>query len=406
MKSLILLVFSLLLITPAVAKNKQPLETLSGMNNAALLLEEDGKTLLSKRAATPMIPASTMKLVTALAALEQWGRKHRFHTDFYVDDADNLYVKGYGDPFLVSEELDLVVAGLKKSGLVKVNDIVTDASLFADKLPVDGRSRTDNPYDAPLSALSANFNTVAIKRGKKGVQPGEQQTPLTPLAREFAAKTLSKKRRKARVNLVTQQNAERYFGELLAEKLRLADVQVMGKIRRGSAGKRKAFYRHRNSKPLSEVVEGMLLSSSNFIANQIFLMMSDKGDGKRLTMQGARKHLHDWVDRRFGWKSYKIIEGSGLSRRNRLSARQLLDVVKAFKPYRSLLPKHKEKVLAKTGTLRGVSSYAGYVNRNGKWQPFSLLINQPVSYNFRKRVAEDLAKRPKLPSICPGSGSC
>ncbi|MCB1777678.1 MAG: D-alanyl-D-alanine carboxypeptidase, partial [Candidatus Competibacteraceae bacterium] len=83
-------------------------------------------------------------------------------------------------------------------------------------------------------------------------------------------------------------------------------------------------------------------------------------------------------------------------RGNRLSARQLLDGVVAFKPYMALLPEYKDRVRAKTGTLKGVSCYAGFVKRQGGWQPFSLLINQPVPYELRKQVAEALARIPDL----------
>ena len=70
-----------------------------------------------------------------------------------------------------------------------------------------------------------------------------------------------------------------------------------------------------------------------------------------------------------------------------------------------LLPKQNAQVRAKTGTLRGVSTYAGFVKRGGHWEPFSLLINQPVSYNFRLQVADSLASAPDLTGLCSG-GRC
>jgi D-alanyl-D-alanine carboxypeptidase/D-alanyl-D-alanine-endopeptidase (penicillin-binding protein 4) len=62
-------------------------------------------------------------------------------------------------------------------------------------------------------------------------------------------------------------------------------------------------------------------------------------------------------------------------------------------------------VRAKTGTLRGVSCYAGFVKRGGRWEPFSLLINQAVPYGFRLQVADGLASAPDLGRLCPGA-SC
>ncbi len=67
-------------------------------------------------------------------------------------------------------------------------------------------------------------------------------------------------------------------------------------------------------------------------------------------------------------------------------------------PYRRLVPQqdNNANVRAKTGTLRGVSCYAGWVRRGSAWVPFSLLINQPVDYGFRLQVASALAGAPSL----------
>jgi D-alanyl-D-alanine carboxypeptidase/D-alanyl-D-alanine-endopeptidase (penicillin-binding protein 4) len=111
------------------------------------------------------------------------------------------------------------------------------------------------------------------------------------------------------------------------------------------------------------------------------------------------------VDKTFGWRGFQIKDGAGLSRGNRLSARQLVDALNAFEPYMDLLPSQNARVRAKTGTLRGVSCYAGFVKRGSRWEPFSLLINQQVPYNFRLEVADALASAPDLKRLCPGA-SC
>jgi D-alanyl-D-alanine carboxypeptidase/D-alanyl-D-alanine-endopeptidase (penicillin-binding protein 4) len=73
-------------------------------------------------------------------------------------------------------------------------------------------------------------------------------------------------------------------------------------------------------------------------------------------------------------------------------------VLDALEPHRNLVSAQdgNSNVRAKTGTLRGVSCYAGWVRRGGGWVPFSLLINQPVAYGFRKQVATALANAPSL----------
>ena len=149
----------------------------------------------------------------------------------------------------------------------------------------------------------------------------------------------------------------------------------------------------------------MLEYSNNFVANGLFLALGDRGDGRPLTLEAAQEAFAAWADRRFGWRGYRVEEGAGLSRGNRLSARQLVDVLRLFAPYRELLPAQDERIRAKTGTLRGISCYAGYVQRAGRWEPFALLINQPVAYELRRQVADSLARTPDLARVCPGA-SC
>jgi D-alanyl-D-alanine carboxypeptidase/D-alanyl-D-alanine-endopeptidase (penicillin-binding protein 4) len=73
-----------------------------------------------------------------------------------------------------------------------------------------------------------------------------------------------------------------------------------------------------------------------------------------------------------------------------LSAHQLAQVAQKFAPYSDLMPTQKLGIRAKSGTLNGISCYAGYVLREGEWLTFALLINQPVEYRFRERLAEQL----------------
>lgn len=362
---------------------------------AGLMMEEGGRTIISHNPDRPMVPASTMKILTALASIKRWGLEHRFHTDFHLGNDGRLWVKGYGDPYLVSEELDLIAQGLKAQGVRKVAGIGLDDSYFDPNLTISGRSSTNNPYDAPVTGLAANFNTVNVVNKGGRIRSAEKQTPLTPMAQQFGQKLGAGTHR---VNLKQREKAVQYFGELLSAKLKQAGIRVEGDLRQGKvpAGL-KQVYRHENSRDLRTVISAMLKYSNNFIANALFLTLGDREDGRPLDMSQAQAAVTNWVDRTFGWRDYRIRDGAGLSRDNRLSARQLLAAVKAFAPYMSLLPQQKGvQVRAKTGTLTGVSCYAGFVQRSGQWEPFSLLINQPVSHDLRRRVAADLATTPDL----------
>jgi len=369
-----------------------PVDQVQGLSRASLLVQEGGRSLVSYNADRPMVPASTMKVLTALAALDTWGRGHRFETDFYLDGSGWLWVKGLADPYLVSEELDRIARGLKSKGVREVKGIGLDDSFFAPDVEIAGRSSSDNPYDAPVTALAANFNTVSVVRSGSKVSSAEPQTPLTPTARRLGSEGSAGKKR---VNLQQRSLAVGYFGELLAAKLRGAGIQV-GEGQRNAPVPRgaKRVYRHQNSRTLAEVVGPTLEYSNNFVANALFLHLASPDGKGRVSMAAAQRAMTDFARRRFGWRDFTLEDGAGLSRGNRLSARQLVEVMDAFAPYRDLMPAQdgNSAVRAKTGTLRGVSCYAGYVRRGGTWEPFALMINEPVDYNLRLRVASALVR--------------
>ena len=380
------------LASTAALTAADPVAEVRSLDRASLLVKERGRDLIAHQADTPRIPASTMKLLTAYAALETWGRDHRFQTDLFQDANGWLWVKGYADPYLVSEELDRLVAALKRQGPRQVAGIGLDDSFFDPDIEIAGRSSSNNPYDAPVTALAANFNTLNLIRDGDRIRGAEPQTPLTATARRLGQ---SGPAGKQRINLRERPIAIRYFGELLAAKLTEAGIQVGDQQRNAPVpATARLILRHTNSRVLADMVEPMLEYSNNFIANALFLRLADPDGRGQAGMAEAKRAMTDFARRRFGWKDFTIDDGAGLSRANRLSARQLVDVVEAFAPYRDLLPRQDDSpgIRAKTGTLRGVSTYAGYVRRDGAWAPFALLINQPVEYNLRRRVASSLER--------------
>jgi D-alanyl-D-alanine carboxypeptidase/D-alanyl-D-alanine-endopeptidase (penicillin-binding protein 4) len=387
----VLAVCALLAASAAAA---DPIRQALALGDASLVVAEKGRMVIADNADRGMVPASTMKLVTALAAIERWGLDHRFTTEFRQAADGRLWVVGKGDPYLVSEELDEAVRALKRAGIGSVKGIGLDDTLFVAGDRIPGRSASHNPYDAPVTALAANFNTVNVIVSGGSVRSAEVQTQLTPTARRMGAAMGGGKQR---VNLKTRDNALRHFGELLELKLQSAGIRVNGDVQIGRApAGSKLVLTHRNSRPLSTVVENMLKYSTNFVANDLFLLLGEQGG--QSSMAQSQRVVEDWARRKFGWRDFAIEDGAGLSRGNRLSGRQLIEVLDALAPHRNLVSAQEgnPNVRAKTGTLRGVSCYAGWVRRGGDWAPFSLLINQPVAYGFRNQVASALASTPRL----------
>ena len=188
MWSRLLLLSLILLPAPALAGVKEKIAALAPAGHV-LVVDADGKDLIAQNADKPFVPASVAKVVTAWLALEVLGPDYRFETKFYLDKDRVLYVRGGGDPFLVSEELAPLAQELVAAiGKEPITGIVLDASYYPSDLRIPGIEDTNEAYDALNSALAVNFNTIAAVRKGNSVVSAEKQTPITPLAiKEFRA---------------------------------------------------------------------------------------------------------------------------------------------------------------------------------------------------------------------------
>ena len=94
----------LLLPAQALTGAKEKVEALAP-SGLVLVMDEKGNELVAQNADQPFVPASVTKIVTAWLAMEVLGGDYRFQTRFYLDGERKLYVRGGGDPYLISEEL-------------------------------------------------------------------------------------------------------------------------------------------------------------------------------------------------------------------------------------------------------------------------------------------------------------
>src|SRR5450432_1405315 len=205
----------LLLPVPALAGVKEKVATLAP-SGLVLVMDAENNELVAQNADEPFVPASVTKIVTAWLALQVLGSDYRFQTRFYLDDKRVLYVRGGGDPFLVSEELALLAPRLVAAvGKKPLTGIVLDASYYPSDLRIPGIEDTTESYDALNSALSVNFNTIAAVRKGDAVLSAEKQTPITPLAiSEFRARGPNGR---GRISLGQDPAVSlQYAGELLA----------------------------------------------------------------------------------------------------------------------------------------------------------------------------------------------
>ena len=395
LKKLIHYLIPLLLMTSALPlkASADALSEFDALTRAAYVYaDSNGRVLEGVGIDEPLIPASTTKLVTAWLALTYWGEGHRFATEIHFDRKDHtLWIKGSGDPFLVSEEIALIAAKIAQLKPSKISEIILDSSLFEANLTVPGATTTNNPYDAIPSAIAANFNTIYLKKSGASVISAEPQTPLTKYARSFSNEITGTS---LRINTGRHsRDSERYFAELLASLLRERGVEVETDISWGEFPVSRAELIHYNSRTLGEVIQAMLKYSTNFIANQLVLALFADQSGTAANFTGVQRMMQTDLKSRFKWQGFAFQEGAGLSVNNRISATQLLDLLVEFKPWHHLLDEVEPQVLAKTGTLTNVSSLAGYIIANGGLNPFVILINQAVPAQLTRSLATELADR-------------
>ena len=349
----------LLLTSAALAGAKQKVAALAP-SGLVLVLDADGNELVAQNADQPFVPASVTKIVTAWLAMEVLGGDYRFNTQFYLDADRVLYVRGGGDPFLISEELALLAPQLiAKVGKEPVTGIVLDASYYPAGLRIPGIEDTNEAYDALNSALAVNFNTIyAVRRGKR-VRSAEKQTPITPLAiRQVRARGPNGR---SRISLVQDPEVSlRYAGELLAAFIKRAGGKVEGEITVGSVPEGlDPVYVHEQSRPLSEILTQMLLGSNNYIANQVFLEVGAQRLGGPVSLEKSLQVANELFTEHGLAEAIELQEGSGISRGNRFTARGLARLLHHFAPHADLLTTRKGASY-KTGTLSGVRTLAGY----------------------------------------------
>ncbi len=363
-------------------------------HGAYAVMDIRGKKITGCNIDTPLIPASILKIATALAALKLLGPEFRFTTQFFQDSQHNLYIKGTGDPLLISEEVNTILTALQWHGVERINAIFIDPGNFSLEYQVPGHEDSNNPYDAPVGPVVVNFNSVAVSvANNKHILSNEPQTPTLPIMSTMAKNYVPGK---YRINICAggcnpDARMAQYTTELFRALQRKAGIPGRGDtgIKKVPADAR-LVYSHRNSKNMKYLLSSMLRYSSNFIANLVYLRCGAERFGFPATWRKADRAVHEVLVQLLGAHTASTIvqeDGAGLSRKNRITSRAMLALLQSFRPYSSLLAK-KMGVPTKSGSMKGVYNYAGYLNDGSC---YVIMLNQ--QYNGRKAILRHLLKK-------------
>ncbi|MCO4768444.1 MAG: D-alanyl-D-alanine carboxypeptidase [Deltaproteobacteria bacterium] len=348
----------LLFASPALAGVQDTVAKLAGSDGVVLAVDAQGEVLVSHNADTEYTPASTLKVMTTLLAADTLGLDARFETDFWVVD-DMLVVRGKGDPFLVSEELDLLVKDLapKLDGKTLAG-VAIDDGWFIEGITIPGVTSTTEPYDALNSATAVNFNTINVVVKDGVVTSAEDQTPLTSLAKEVALR--EGVRGENRINIGKRPaDARRYAAELIALKLRGAGAKIGDAVTDSKAPEGAPLHTHQNSRTLGEVCAAMLYYSNNYIANQVFLAVGAHAKGAPASLDKSVEVANAFIAKHPELTGISMVEGSGISYANKATSGAFAAALALFEPHKKLL-RVRHDSSHKTGTLKITKSVVGY----------------------------------------------
>ncbi|EMS80452.1 peptidase S13 D-Ala-D-Ala carboxypeptidase C [Desulfotignum phosphitoxidans DSM 13687] len=355
----------------------------AGDGRAGILVTDDqGRVLFSQNPGTPRVPASILKILTSLAALEHLGPEYRFPTQAAFDSTiHTLYIRGMGDPLFVSEVIrDFCGQMANAFDLQQVDKIVIDQSYFTPDIFIPGTGRSLNPYDATTGALCANFNTLHFARDA-ATNTFVSAEPQTPLLNRFDQTIKETGLKKGRI-LLEKEVRPLYPGLLTAYFLKELGVTVTGIVETGSFPDSGSTFS--GSAPvkaltlaspwtLEEVVKKLLEYSNNFIANQVMLALGAHVHGPPATLDKGVQVLTRTAAGLPGWDTAAIAEGSGISRENRVTPAQMGTLLMAFMPHHTLMPFTGTQYY-KTGTLTGIRTRAGYfVGADQRLYPFVIM---------------------------------
>ena len=352
---------------------------LLGDQDAAMVATPDGKVLFAHNPDKERTPASTIKLLTALAAFHYLKTDFRFTTEFYLDKDANLKIKGLGDPLLISEKVSDIAAALAvelKGSQRRFHHLFLDNTYFDAHLAIPGVSGSSEPFDAPIGALCVNFNTVNFKQENGSFVSAEPQTPLLSMVLpEIKASGLDK----GRITLSHQQDEITYYaGHLFQYFLEQAGFEFSGRINIEPVSLQdRPVLAYHAGLTLDQIVARMLEYSNNFIANQVFIRMGVMQYNAPGTVEKGVLAAQAYARNELGLTSLTIVEGSGISRMNRITARDMLTVLTAFEPHHVLMRK-KGRLYYKTGHLKGIRTQAGfYLDPEKGLYPYVILLNTP-----------------------------
>lgn len=346
----------------------------------------DGSVVVSHNDETPLVPASIMKSVTTAALLESVGPDWRYHTRIYIDGPNDLgYLRG-----------NVIVEG------------ACDPTLNSDKEPF-----SEDIVDEICSALTAQ----KINRIEGSIIIDETNFSGEPRPASWAKEDCGKYYGTGSHALNYSDNARGDFAvnnpggtfiSLLEKQLAANNIELENKDI--LEGKRIQIHDHLSA-PLDEIMRSCMMRSDNLFAESMLRTYGKVEGCDGSTIEAVEREMKLWQDRRLPLEGVEIVDGSGLSRSNRVTANFMTELLKNMSDnphYASFFPLAGQEgtlkkflagtpldsyVAMKTGSMRGIQCYAGY-KLDDDYMPTHVIViimnDITKSRDRAKRAAENM----------------
>jgi D-alanyl-D-alanine carboxypeptidase/D-alanyl-D-alanine-endopeptidase (penicillin-binding protein 4) len=410
---------------------------------------------LAHMADEPRNPASVMKLVTTWSALEILGPGYTWKTEVYLDGdlvdsklVGDLVLKGYGDPFLVMEEFWKLLRAVRRLGITEIDgNLVIDDTYFAIDEPPPGEfdNQPFRTYNVVPNALLVNFKAVNFQftpDRAKGAVRVTYEPPLRNLDVDNGIRlatsgcggyqagisfdVVGAKLDRVRLGGAFSQRCNTYS---LTRTVLEHDTYVFGLFEslwtelgghfRGSMRKGEAPADARpavtwRSPPLADVLRSINKNSNNVMTRQLLYTLGAEKNGVPGTRENGAAVIREFLaEQGLDVRALVIDNGAGLSRRSRVSARLVADILRAAaaSPYaaefvsslslggvdgttRSRFNGHTAVTHVKTGRLDHVSALAGYVrSASGKDHIVAVIMNTQDAHRGPGQELEEAVVR-------------
>lgn len=415
--------------------------------------EPDAQVVFDVNGSKQMIPASISKLATSSAVLAAFPPGTKFKTSLWTEAAitddgvmkGDLYLKGGGDPSFTSENMWYLVNHFLRTGARKIEGNLVVDDTFFDKVRFDESRedvRVDRAYDAPVGAMSFNWNSVNVfvRPGRKAgesaritLDPENGYTRLVNKTKTVkgSANTIAVDRDatadgdvlKVTGNIGTERDEvvvyknitkpDLWSGNQLKSFLAQRGVTVTGQIKTGTvpgAARQVAEY---DSKGVDDILADMNKFSNNYVAEMLTKNIASQSEKPARLATGVAKINDHLKGLGLTAEEYVFKNPSGLTRDNRFSAKAMWKILshlrEDFRVHPELLTslpiagvdgtlkkrmigtKAERWVRAKTGLLNGVTALAGYAGReDGLVFTFVFIHNGSGDESRMRRLFDDL----------------